>query len=424
MAGLINRGRVTRLASFASTQLVVQIIGFGAGVVMVRHMEQVQYGYFTLALSMVNIANILSDLGLATAVLATGGRLVGQRGTLGQLVRDAHLIHRGLALVSFGVLVPCFVVLLLRQHAPAWQVAALTLLIVVSALLNVRNGVALSIARLLGHVVLQQKLDLAVNLAKLMVLMLATWLVLDATAACVVNFAAAVVYFVVLRGHLTASVGALPAVSGEHAAALRKHLWKQAPNSVYFVLSGQLAVWLVGIFGNAERVAEVGALGRLGALFTVTGVVSAALVFPYFARQDTPAALNVGFAGVNGFFAGVLAVLVALASVFPAPILWVLGSRYGALHAELVWMIAAATLSAWGGTLYGVGCARGWVMPVSLSIATGVLATALAASSVDVSTVRGSFMINAATGLVGTLTAFVYVGWQLRRHAIGWETKT
>ena len=69
-----------------------------------------------------------------------------------------------------------------------------------------------------------------------------------------------------------------------------------------------------------------------------------------------PAALNAGFVGVNGFFAAVLVALVALASVFPSPILWVLGGRYGALHSELVWMVVAATLSAWGGTLYGVGC--------------------------------------------------------------------
>jgi hypothetical protein len=417
MAGLINRGRATRLASFASTQLAVQIIGFASGVVLVRHMEQVQYGYYTLSLSMVSIANILSDLGLATAVMATGGRLVGQRGELAHLVSDANVLHLRLAVLSFGVLIPCFVVLLLRQHAAVWQVTALTLLILVSALLNVRNGVMLSITRLLGHVALQQKLDLAVNVAKFALLMIATWLVLDATVACVVNLAVAVAYLVVLRRHSTASVGALPVASGGHAAALRQHLWKQAPNSVYFVLSSQLAVWLVGTFGNAERVAEVGALGRLGALFTVVGAVSAALVFPYFARQDGPAELTAGFVGVNVFFAAVLVALVSLASVFPGPILWVLGGRYVALHSELVWMIVAATLSAWGGTVYGIGCARGWVLPVSLSMSAGVAATALSAAAVDVSSVLGSFMINTATGLAGTVVAIGYFAWQLRRHS-------
>lgn len=417
MAALITRRRLTRLSAFASTQLAVQVIGFASGIVLVRAMAQAQYGYYTLAVSMASVACILSDLGLVTAVMALGGRLTAQRRALGQLVADANALHRRLALLSSGVLIPCMAILLLRQQAHPWQVAALTLLVVAATALHVRAGVALSIARLLGHVGLQQKLDLAINIAKLGVLMLATGVVLDATVASLVNLGAAVAYFVVLNRHLDTHIDLPATPAGDHAAALRQHLWKQAPNSVYFVLSSQLALWLVGIFGNAERVAEVGALSRLGAAFSVIGAVTAALVFPYFARQDGPAELAAGFASVNGFFAAMLVALVALATAFPAAILWVLGGSYGALQAELVWMVLAATLSAWGGTVYGIGCARGWVMPVGLVVSTGVLATVAAASVVDVASVRGSFMINTATGLTGTVVAIGYFAWQLRRHA-------
>jgi len=417
VSALITRRRIARLGSFASAQVAVQLIGFGSGIVMVRYMAQAQYGYYTLAVSMVSIANILTDLGLATAVLAIGGRFATQRGTLGHLVADANALHRRLAWLSFGVMIPCFVFLLLRQHAAPWQVAALTVLIVATAALNVRAGLALSIARLLGHVSLQQKLDLAINVTKLCLLMAATWIALDATVACLVNLGAAAGYWVVLSRHLDKHIELPVLAAGVHAQALRAHVWKQAPNSVYFVLSSQIALWLIGVFGSAERVAEVGALGRLGALFTVVGAVSAALVLPYFARSHRPADVRSGFVAINLFYAAVMASLVALAVVFPAPILWVLGGAYGALQSELVWMIAASTLSAWGGTIYGIGCARSWVMPVSLSVSTGLLATAVAASLVDVSSVRGSFMINAATGLVGMVAACGYFAWNLRRHA-------
>lgn len=416
MTALITRHRMVQLTGFASTQLAVQVIGFGSGIVLVRYMEQAQYGYYTLALSMASIANTLSDLGLATAVMAIGGRLTGQPRAMGQLVCDANALHRRLAWVSFAVLAPCFAVLLLRQHAQPWQVAALTVLIVASAALNVRAAVALSVARLLGHVRVQQKLDLAVNAAKLGVLLAAIWIVLDATVACLVNLGVAAAYFVVLSRHVDTHLDLPVAPAGEHVAALRQHLWRQAPNAIYYVLSSQLAVWLIGIFGSAERVAEVGALSRLGALFTVIGAVSAALVLPYFARRDGPADLAAGFASVNGFFAAMLTALVALAIAFPTSILWVLGGRYGALHSELVWMVIAATLSSWGGTVYSIGCARGWVMPVGLVVSTGVLATVGAASVVDVSSVRGSFMINTTTGFVGTAVAIGYFAWQLRRH--------
>lgn len=416
MSALITRQRMARLGSFASAQLAVQLIGFGAGIVLVRHMEQAQYGYYTLALSMTSMAVIFTDLGLATAVLAIGGRLMGQPRALGQLVADANGLHRRLAWVSFAVLLPCFVVFLLRQQAGPWQVAALSVMIVATAALTARAGLALSIARLLGHVALQQKLDLGVNLVKLGVLMAAVWWLLDATIACLVNLGVAAASFVVLTRHLDTHIELPPQPAGGHTPALKQHLWKQAPNSIYYVLSSQLSLWLIGIFGNAERVAEMGALSRLGALFTVIGAVSAALVLPYFARHDEPAQLAAGFASINAFYAALLATLVMLAFAFPAPILWVLGEGYGALQSELVWMVVAATLATWGGTLYSIGCARGWVLPIGLTVSTGVLATVLAASVVDVSTVRGSFMINAAMGVVSTVVAFGYFAWQLRRH--------
>lgn len=416
MGALITRQRMARLGSFASTQLAVQLIGFVSGVVLVRYMEQAQYGYYTLAVSMASIAIILSDLGLATAVMAIGGRLLGQPRALGALVADANALHRRMAWLSLGVLLPCFVVMLLRQQAGPWQVAALAVTIVATAVLSVRAGLALQMARLLGHVGLQQKLDLGVNLVKLALLMAATWLVLDATVACLVNLGVAAASFVVLTRHLDAHIELPARATGTQAAPLREHLWKQAPNSVYYVLSSQLALWLIGVFGSAERVAEVGALSRLAALFTVISAVTAALVLPYFARQDGPSELATGFASINAFYAALLLTLVTVAMAFPVPILWVLGSGYGGLQTELVWMVVAATLSAWGGAIYSIGCARGWVLPIGWTVSTGVLATAVAASLVDVSTVRGSFMINTATGLVSTVVAIGYFSWQLRRH--------
>ena len=417
IAALITRQRLGRLTGFASTQLAVQLIGFGAGIVLVRCMAQAQYGYYTLAISMASVANILTDLGLATAVMAIGGRLLGQRQALGALVADANGLHRRLAAWSFAVLIPCCALLLLRQQAPTWQVVVLTVLIIAAAALNVRVGIALSIARLSGHVALQQKLDLFINAAKLVAVLLLASVALDATVACALNLAVAAAYFVTLRRYMAEQVEVPAAATGGQLPALRQHLWKQAPNSIYFVLSSQLAVWLIGVFGSAERVAEVGALGRLGAGFAVIGSVSAALVLPYFARHDGPAELMSGFISVNAFYAALLALLLTLASAFPAAILWVLGGTYGGLQSELVWMILASTLATWGGSVYSIGCARGWVMPLWLVVSTGVAATAIAASLVDVSTVRGSFQINTATGAVGVAVAIGYFTWKLRRHA-------
>lgn len=414
---LITRARLARLGSVAGTQVAVQAIGFVAGILLVRHMAQAEYGYYTLAISMMSIAIILTDLGLATAMMAIGGALGSRRDALGRLFVDADSVHRRLTAISLVVLVPCFAFLLARQQAPYGQVAVLTIVIVLTAVFTARGGMALSVTRVLGHLGVQQRLDLVVNLAKLGVLMGAVFVALDATVACTVNLVAAAVYALVLRRHLKRHLDLPPAPPGEHQPALERHVRRQTPNSIYFVLSSQLALWLIGLFGSADRVAEAGALGRLAALFTVVTAVSATLVLPYFARRENTSELIAGFAGINLFYGALLVVLVATGMVMPQAILWVLGGHYAGLHDELVWMLLASALTAWGGAIYTIGCARGWVLPAWLGISTGVLATGVAAALVDVSTVRGSFMINASTGLVGTVVALGYFSLQLRRHA-------
>ena len=417
MTGLVTRRRLARLGGVASAQVGVQLLGFAAGVLLVRHMEQVQYGYYTLALSMASVGVILTDLGLASAVMAIGGRLIGQRAALGHLVSDAHMMHRWLSLLSCVVLVPCFGAMLLNQQATPAQSALLVALTLVNTALNVRSGVAQTVLRLLGKIGFLQRLDLAVNAAKLGVLMLATTVALDAGVALIVNLGVAAVTWWMLGRQMAGQVERTHVAAGRHAHALTRQIRQQAPNAIYFVLSSQVTVWLIGIFGNAQRVAEVGALGRLAALFSVLGAVTGALVLPYFARRHSLQELNSGFVGINAFYAALLALLVALTMAYPSAALWVLGGNYAGLHSELVWMMAAATLAAWGGTLYSVACARGWVVPFGWVVGTGVLSTALAAGMVDVGSVRGGFVINTTTAATGTAVSFLYFVWQMRRHA-------
>ena len=69
------------------------------------------------------------------------------------------------------VAAPAAMLLLLRQGAAPWQAFLVALLICSTAALQVRAAAALSVLRLLGHVGLQQRLDLALNVAKLLLLM-------------------------------------------------------------------------------------------------------------------------------------------------------------------------------------------------------------------------------------------------------------
>lgn len=411
---LITRHRLTRLAGFTSVQFAVQVIGFASGIVLVRYMEPAQYGHYTLSISMVGLANVMFDLGLATAVLANGGALHADRGRLGALVGDAWVLQQRLAIVGALLLVPVFAAMFVWQGLAPAEVAVLALLVIGCTAFTVRNAIALSVVRLRGDLALQQWLEVGVNIGKLFMILAATLIFIDARLAVAINLAAAAATFWMLRRYLAVQLGACTRATREHAAALTGFVRRQAPNSLYYCISGQIAIWMVGLFGNADRVGEIGALGRLAVLFTIVGAVVTALVQPYFARAVTRRELVSGFGALNVFFSLLTAGLAVATLTIPGPFLWILGPRYAGLSAELVWMVLAASFSAWSGAVYSVGAARSWVVPATIVIPSGIATLALAAWLLDLSTVAGGFMMNAAVSAMALLVTVGFVTARLR----------
>ncbi len=413
---LLTRARLSRLAAFASAQVGVQVLGFVSGIVLVRHMEQAQYGFYTLAIAMIGVASVLTELGVATAVLAIGGRLLDQPAAFAGVVDDARALHRVLAAIGLALVLPAFALLTLHQHAPPVQVVLLAAIVGASAFLGVRTTIVLSVARLKGQLMLQQKVDLGMNALRLAALALVASVMLDATVAALLNLGVAAGAYLAWRRYPRAQLGPASAPQAGHRATMRRYVARQAPNSVWFVVNSQLAVWLVSIFGTAGRIADVGALGRLGAGFAVILSVMSAVIQPYFARSHESAELESGFIALNAFFAALLAALVAAATWLPGALLWILGTRYAGLRAELLWMMASTGLAAWAGALYMIGCGRGWVLPGPLGIGCGIVATIVGILCFDVATVAGNFQLNTLTAAVAVLLNFGYVAVCLARH--------
>lgn len=416
MTALLTRHRFARLAAVASAQVGVQGLGFLAGILLVRAMAPAQYGFYTLAIAAGGVANVLTELGIANAVLSIGGRLLSEGRPLRGLVADANALQGQLAIVLPCVVLPAFAVLLLHQHASLALTLVLSVLAGACAVLNVRNVIALSVARLAGQLALQQKIDLALGAGRLALLAIASLVLLDAALGSLLNLVVAAGGFVAWRAWLRKHLGSVPVARGANAPALRASVRRQAPNCIYYVFNSQLTIWLVGVFGSAERVADVGALGRLGAAFAVVTAVIGGLVLPYFARTEDARQLETGFVALNGFFALLSLVLVGASLLAPAPILWVLGPHYAGLQAELVWMILATAFTAWAGALYTVGCARGWVLPGALGIGCGLLFTVIGLRCFDLSTVSGNFKLNSLTAAAALLVNVGFMGTQLLRH--------
>ena len=411
-AALFSARRLALVLRFSSVQLLVQGFGFAAGIVVVRTLAQDQYGHYTLAVAMVGLCAVLLDLGLGSALLAVGGPYHDDPARLGVLLHEAFALQHRLALLLGAPLAAWFVWTLHQQGMALPAAALLVVLVAAITLLNVHISLWLVVLRLQRRLALQQGLELSVNAGRAAVLAGASLLYLDLWIGTLALLLASTVQFLLLRSRMALAPATADAGLRERLVSFVR---RQAPNSIYYCFSAQITVWLVGWFGGAERVAEVGALGRLALLFALIGAVLASIAQPYFARPRSRAELRQACVALNAGFALLMALLVAGAQFAPGAVLWVLGPRYAGLRAEAAWMVAAGCLSAWSAAMYSLGSARGWVVPSSLTIPCGLGAIALTAVCVDVATVKGAFQINAAWSLAGLLLAAGWVGRELRR---------
>src|SRR6476646_11298307 len=89
-----------RVGHFASIQMLVQLIGFAAGILLVRRLDQHEYAYVTIANSMQGTINVLADIGISIGLVSIGGRVWHDRHRFGQLIKTASNLRRKLGAIA------------------------------------------------------------------------------------------------------------------------------------------------------------------------------------------------------------------------------------------------------------------------------------------------------------------------------------
>jgi hypothetical protein len=214
---------------------------------------------------------------------------------------------------------------------------------------------------------------------------------LIAIASVVIGFA---VQFVMLRRwvhrKIDRSAPADPVMRSEIVSVLKQ----QAPHSIYLCLQGQITVWLISIFGNAESVANVGALGRLAVAFALLSSITAEVVLPAFARIQSVQQLRRRYVQIVAGYVAVSLLSIFVVAIFPRQILSVLGQQYSGLHAEGILMAACAVAATTSSLLWDINCTRAWIVPPAVLIPCTIIVQAATVAFLNLSTVRGVLLFS------------------------------
>ncbi len=393
-----------RIGQFASIQALVQLIGFAAGILLVRRLDQHEYALFTIANTMQGTINVLADIGISIGLVSIGGRVWQDGHRFGQLISTGLKLRRKLGVAAVLSVTPLLYYMLVKNGASVFYTVILITAVLGGLYVQLSLGVLDVIPRLRSDIRQIQKIDFTGAITRLTVLVALAFIFLNAGVAALVGSSALLLQYLLLRRYARGVVDLQAQANADDRKTMIGFIRNQAPNAIFFCLQGQITILLITIFGHrAAAVAEVGALGRLAMIFAVLGNLITNIFAPAFARCRERRQLGWLYAGIAGSVIGFSLLVLAGAALLPNEFLFVLGNKYSHLQYELLLMVGGAILNMIASTLWTLNASRAWIAGSWLYIPLTLGTQLLLIPFLDFSTVTGVLTFNLFSALPSLL---------------------
>lgn len=374
------------LLGYFVSQVAIQAMNFLGGIIIIRSLSKDDYASYTIVNTMGPVMNMLSDNGITLGLFAVGRKIWQDNEKMGSLVRTGLSLRQLFGWGGLVITAPIMAWMLDRNHA-SWTTIALLIAVVLGGIwCQLTSGVIKVVVELRQQIAVLRNIGLASAALRFgLIIIFVSLLPINAWIATLAATCAAALETWLLLKSVRSQIHWQATENDEFRATIFSMVKKTAPLTIYFCLQSQISIWLISIFGKAHQVADIGALSRLGMIFTILASVYGTIAVPRFSRTKGRRQVFLRLWQIIGSYVFILAILTVLAKVFPMPLLFILGPQYINV-ADLVWLvILSAGLGSLGGLVWGLSTCRGWVVSALISIPLEILTQVLLLLSLDLS---------------------------------------
>jgi O-antigen/teichoic acid export membrane protein len=346
---------------FFSLQLLITALNFLVGFMILRGLTKNDYATYTAAMAILSIFTDVTSAGIGPAMNVIAGKHHADRIEMGALVNTA-LSFRNRVAVYLAVPILCYA---------GWQFWLLNVptpvALFVIAILAIGGVVQLQISILTVPLLFAQRvIELQLIGFKGAVAKLLLGGIVLLTYPSVITFSVVVSAVFLYNWHLIAGgASELYDKSAPIRAAYRKQIVNlfraNFINTLYLAFQGQIVILLCVLFGSTENVAEIGAMGKITAVFNLLNVFVVSYFIPAIAKEQSPGAILVKCYKVIGFYVVAAVPILIVAFLFPDVLLMILGEKYANLTDLLPLYVSISVLALFQGVIYRFCAAKGWV---------------------------------------------------------------
>jgi O-antigen/teichoic acid export membrane protein len=403
-------------------QALVQLLGLLSGIITVRLLSTQEYALYTLAYTMLGTMTLLADSGVASGVMAQGGKVWQDKLKLGVVLATGYDLRKKFAWGAMFIACPILLYLLLH-HGASWLMALIIVIALIPAFFAALSDSLLEIApKLHQDINPLQKNQMMVSVLRFLL-------------TCLTLFLFPFTFVAILAAGLPRTYGnyKLRKIANRYAETeaqpskeieteIFKIVKRTLPAGIYYSFSGQITIWMISLFGHTNTIAQIGAISRFALLLNLLSVVFGTVILPRFARL--PENRNVLFKKV---FQIVLMLLIVFSGTiflfweFSDLLLKILGPKYAGLNKELVLAIIGSSISLLGGVFFTLYSSRGWAIQPFILIPIDLSAVILGAFLFNISTFHGVLYYNifvSSSLMLTNLTYFLFKISRIRKQHI------
>ena len=419
LSSYFNLAVLKPVGQVMGSQLLLQVVGFGIGIILVRDMPKTDYAIYTILMSVQAILTILSNSGIMIGFIKTGGDIWDDSEKLATLIKTGTQLRYYIAFFAFLIAGFYGIYLLIEQNIESFQILIFLVCIILIVIPEIHTAFITNALLLRKEVMKVQLAQLITQSSRLLLLLLV---------------------LLIFRNHLTINIVLIITISGiwlsywflikksthiiDHKAPFDpkyrrillhylKRIWH---NELFFAFHGQISIFLIGVFGSTSSLADLGALARLAAVYAILTALINNLIVPRFARAQETAIMKLQYFQLLALLGLSSVSVIFMAYIFPEIFLWILGPKYYHLELELTLVMILGSVNLFISGIVGLNQAKGWIkFRTFWEIPLNILTIILGIRFFDISILSGVLYLSISISAVNLLLSLVNSYWGFSR---------
>lgn len=389
----LNTTHLKPIAQVASSQMLLQGFGFLISILLIRVLPKEEYALYTIYISIQGILALMSDSGLNIGFKAIGGRIWESDSRISSLIKTASSLRLKVILLALIISIAYSCFILIKQDFSLLNIILFALTMIGIIIPEVKMSF-ISQALLLKKEILPVQVATIIAQGLRLVLIgglllinkgfINIYVVLGITT---LSVWASYNYILFKSKHLNNKDSE---ISVNYRKILLNYLKLNWHTSAFYAFNGQISIFLIGVLGSTNSLADMGALTRFSMIFVIFNALVSNLLSPAFGRENKKQKLFKIFIQTVFTLLVMSALMLLVVYFFPEPFLWILGPHYQNLGYELFLVFISSLIGLLAGTIFSLNAAKGWIKytpiwEIPINIGTLIIGLYI----FDVSTLKG-----------------------------------